>query len=146
VSSTIPDSEKIVGDYLRTHAAVVATGARITGRTPEDRATPWVRLTQLDASNQVELPVDRLITYLIQLDCYAGAAGLDGSQQKQASLVARTVRDALDDLNETNTILGGTAIITRVRFANGPFRSPDTVFEPARERFILDTLVTMHEI
>lgn len=132
----IPDAEAIIGTYLRTHTQVAALGARIVGQTPSDTIEPWVRLTQLDASNEPRSRPEHLIDYLIQCDCYAGRDG----GQAQASLLARTVRAALDDMPSRSHT---GAVVTRVKFTSMP-RIPDTDYEPARERYILSGTVHMH--
>lgn len=134
----IPDGEKVFGGYLRTHPDITALGARIVGQTPKTTTDPWVRLTQLDATSVRSL--ERLIVYMVQLDCYAGKAGVDGSQQAQASLIVRTVRAALHAMPDT--ALDGM-VVTSVRFIGMP-RIPDSDFEPARERYVLTALIHAH--
>jgi hypothetical protein len=132
----IPDCEKLTSDYLRTHAEVSTLTSRIVGKTPSDTSDPWVRVTQLDASNQTLSRPEHLIEYLIQFDCYAG---VDGGQP-EAKTLASTVREALADMP------GATydgAVCTNARFT-GMARIPDTDFEPARERVILDATIWMH--
>lgn len=132
----IPDAEKIVGGYLRAHADITALAAKITGRTPEDTGRSWVRITQLDAREAGNSPVEHLISYLLQLDCYADR----DNDQGDAVVLARTARAALNDL--ANTQQGG-AVVTRVEFV-GHNRLPDPDFEPARERVILTAEIHMH--
>lgn len=132
----IPDGEKLVGAALR--SAVSPT--RVVGQTPENKATPWIRLTMLDARNDSQLPPDYLITYLLQCDCYAGKDG----GQPEANTVGRAARAALHALR--GTTLGGSAVVSGVEFSNMA-RIPDIDgFEPARERVVLDALVTLHPV
>ena len=133
----IPDGEKIVSGYLRTHADIEALDTRIVGKTPSDTSQSWVRLTQLDAGNSPKSSVEHLIAYFFQLDCYAGGDG----GQPEASLLARTVRAALAVIGETTF---DDAVVSNARFTNMA-RTPDTTLEPARERVILDAVVRMHE-
>lgn len=136
----IPDAEKLVGNYLRDYSGI---GARVVGKTPDDKSTAWIRLTQLNAANDPQVTPDYLITYFLQAECYAGETG----GQPEAGTIGRMTRRALDEAkNQTlGTIYpGGSATVTNVRFTNHA-RIPDTEgFEPARERHILDVEVTMH--
>lgn len=136
----IPDIEKVVGAYLREHDDIVALSAEVTGQTPRDTTGAWVRLTLLaapDASSGVE----HLIGFLIQLDCYSSHAGLDGSPQKEASVLGRTVRAALKALQGTTQ---DGVVVTGVQFP-GMLRLPDEQdFEPARERIVLTATVWAH--
>jgi hypothetical protein len=97
-----------------------------------------VRLTQLDAANEAISTPEHLINYLLQFDCYAGNGENGG--QKEASDLAGTIREALDQMPRVG-VEGAT--VTSVRFT-GHARMPDTGFEPARERFIIDAVVILH--
>ncbi len=127
----IPDGEALVTAYLDAQ-----TGERIVSRTPSDTSTSWVRLTQLDAANEANSTPEHLIEYFFQLDCYAGKSG----GHAEASTLVRTIRAALVAMPE-NGVDGAT--VSKVRFSGMP-RIPDTAFEPARERFVLDAHVWMH--
>jgi hypothetical protein len=129
------DIEAILTTYLQAR-----TGKRIVGTTPSDISTPWVRLTQLDAP-PVDPEAERLIAYMVQLDCFAGEHPVSSAGQAEASEIARAVRAALAAAK--GTIQGGAAI-TDVRFVSGPSRIPDTTLEPARERFALTVSVYAH--
>jgi hypothetical protein len=136
----IPDGEKITGAYLREHADIVALAARVVGKTPDDPdSTPWVRLTQLDASAQPNSRADHLTAFLFQIDCYARQRPSGGSPQAEAHLLGRTVRAALVAMPGQR----GDAVVTGVRML-GHARRPDTDFEPARERVILTVQAWMH--
>jgi hypothetical protein len=132
----IPDGEKITSRYLREHADVAALVDRVVGKTPDTTSTPWVRLTQLDATNAPGSRREHLISYLLQLDCYAGADG----GQPEAKLLARTVRAALELMPDATH---DGAVCTSVRIV-GDVRRPDTDFEKARERVILTAIVHLH--
>lgn len=137
---TIIDSEKVIGAYLRDHPYLTALDARVAPRTPSSQVKPWVRVTQLDATDVGG--VERLIDYLIQFDCYAGKAAMDEfGGQAEASLLARSVRAALKDAR--GQILDEEAVVTSVRFEGMP-RIPDADFEPARERYVLTAAIHMH--
>lgn len=134
-STLIPDAEKVTSYYLRQHPAVVALDARIVGKTPSSTAAPWVRVTQLDASQDDTSQFDHLVEFYLQLDCYAGATG----GQPEASLLARTVRAAVIDMPGEHD----DCIVTRARIS-GAARVPDQALEPARERVIVTAIVTAH--
>lgn len=136
----IVDGEKVTGDYLRAHAEVVELDARVLGKTPDDPdGRPWVRVTQLDASQDRNSRADHLTAFLFQIDCYASKSGLNGSPQAEAQLLGRTVRAALIDMPG----LRGTAVVTSARIV-GHTRRPDTDLESARERVILTVQAWMH--
>lgn len=162
----IPNGEKLIGKYLRDNFDASfwrlpsGSDVRVVGEPPPEelRATPWIMLTQLDASNDPEVTPDYLITYFLQADCYAGQTG----GQPEALRLAIKTREALAALHGSNGTLydpgyiyppGGTvyvdsstAVVTSVRFSNMA-RVPDAeAFEPARERMVLDTEVMMHPV
>lgn len=121
-----PDIERLVSDYLRTHADITALNTRIVGKTPDSKATSWVRVTKLDAP-QVNQP-DWLRDFLVQFDCYAGSTG----GQPEANLLARTVEAVL-----------GTFPNAGVQILGGP-RGLDTDIEPARDRVITSARIWAH--
>lgn len=131
-----PDGEKLVSDFLRDHPDLAELGARVVSKTPPDRATPWVRVTQLDAGQATRDPSDHLVEFFLQLDCYAGADG----GKPQASLLTRTARAALQTIAQASH---ADAVVTGCRIS-GAARVPDTDFEPARERFVLTATVWAH--
>ncbi len=131
----IVDGEKLIGTYLRTHASITALDARVVGKTPSSTETPWIRLTQLDARSE-RSEHEHFLAYYLQLDIYAGE---DGGQPEAVTL-ARTAREALHQMQYA-THAG--AVVSAVTFS-GMARIPDTDFEPARERVVLDTTVRIH--
>lgn len=131
----IPNGEKVVADYLRTHSAVAPLCTRVTSKAPDNRDTAWIRYHQLNATKEPKSRPEWLITFLLQLDCYAGKTG----GQPEASLLARTVRAALLDM-PTATL--ADAVVSRVAIVSMP-RLPDTAMEPARERFVITANVQM---
>jgi hypothetical protein len=130
--SEIPNGEAVVTAYLKEK-----TGERIVGKAPSDRSTPWVRVTLINAPSDAKSPVDHLIAFLIQFDCYAGKE--EEGAQAEASALVRSVRAALDEMAGVRS--GVT--VTGVRFVSMP-RVPDTLIEPARERYILTANIFMH--
>jgi hypothetical protein len=129
----IPDIEKLVSDYVRDHADIIALSTRVVGRTPVDKYQSWIHIAQLDAP-QVNSP-DHLVEFMVQFDCYAG---VDGGQPEAISL-ARTVRAILGTLAGSHS--AGT--VTGVRVLGGP-RTLDTKIEPARDREIVTAIIWAH--
>lgn len=135
----IVDMEKVASRWLREHPAVVALGARVVGKPPGDRSTCWVQVRELNAPSDPRSQADHLVTHMLQLDCYAGAAG----GQPEANLLGRTVRAVLkrmEGFHDDEAAVGGVRI---VGFAHVP--DPDG-FEPARERRIITAMVTAHPV
>jgi hypothetical protein len=134
------DAVAIVGDYLRVHPVVSGlVGDRVSHRSPdeESRDEAWVRITQLDAANVTgNRQVEHLVSYYLQIDCYAGA---DNRYAEAFDLVA-AVRAALVAITQAE--LDG-AVATDVAFASMPSQ-PDGDLKPARERQILDAEIFMH--
>lgn len=129
----IVDAERLISDHLRE-----TTDHRIVGRTPKDRAEPWVRVTQINAPSDPTSQVDHLVAFYLQFDCYAGAEG----GQPEASLLAREIREALNEAPITDF---DGAVVSSVKI-NGASRIPDDAIEPARERFILTSTIHMHSV
>lgn len=132
----IADGERIVSDYLRSHADVDALGTRIVGKTPSSLSASWVRVTQLDASNAPNSIPEHLISYLLQIDCYASASG----GQREANLLGRTVRGALQEMPGVHDGITVSAVIT-----TNDHRTQDTDLEPARDCRILTVEVYLHQ-
>jgi hypothetical protein len=138
VTALPPYAEKILSDWLRAHVELAEIdGVRVVGKTPEDDATPWVRLTQLDAQSQGS--PHRLVEFYVQLDCYAGVEG----GQPEANRLAQAVFAALADLDGANHQAEG-AVVTASRPNMGLRRPDDDGFNPARERFVSTAFVHMH--
>lgn len=137
----IPDAELILGDYLRELPAIVAIGANVAPVIPSNTTKPWVRVTLLDARKIPGSEPDWLVEHYLQFDCYADAtATKDKAGQGQASLLARTVRAALEAAK--GQTLGAAAVVCDVHVTNMA-RVPDETFDPARPRYVLDELVVM---
>jgi hypothetical protein len=138
-TALIPDAEKVVSRYLREHEDVTAVCPRIVATMPGTGTggtdTAWVRVLELAGPSQSDSKADHLVTFLLQIDCYAGRTG----GQPEAKLIARTVRAALNDMPGSHD----GAVVTAVRNA-GWRRVPDTDFEPARERVIVTATAVMH--
>ena len=136
--AVIPDAPAIIGSILRNHPDVMDLDARVAGQIPKSFTKPWVKVTQLDATNVTGGQPEHLIEYYLQFDCYAG--GTADNAQEQASLIGRTIRAVLHDLTEQD--IDGV-VVTHVAFTSDA-RIPDEAFEPARERVVLDADVRMH--
>lgn len=140
---SLPNAEKLIADYLRELDAV----PRVVNKTPQDQSTGWVRLTKLSAPSQTE-PLDWLIRYMIQLDCYAGAGtpeepdalGNTGGRP-EATELASVVRAAMKEMpgNLTGAVCTGTQCI-------GDASNPDEVFAEDRERVILTFYAWIHPL
>ena len=127
------DIERLVSDYLRTHPDIIALSTRIVGKTPDDKSTSWVRVTELNGPSR-DL-AGWHIRSMVQLDCYAGATG----GQPEANTLARTVIAVLQTLPGSHTL--GT--VTGVEVLGGP-RQLDDTFEPARDCKILTATIGNH--
>lgn len=135
----IPDGEAILGDFLREHPEVKALGARVVPATPGNTGAPWVRVTQIDATDVGESKSEHLIEWFGAFDCYAGKeAGADDGQEV-ASNLTRTVRAALKQLDRETNPEG--AVTSRVRFVSCP-RIPDPDLDDM-ERFQLSVTLRM---
>jgi hypothetical protein len=134
----ILDAVAIVGDYLRGSEAVAAlVGKRVSHKSPDTFEEPWVRITQLDARNETgNRKVEHLVSYYLQIDCYAGS----DNRYAEAFDLAAAVRVALTVMPKAS-LEGGVA--TDVGFLSMPAQ-PDMDLKPARERLILDAEVFMH--
>jgi hypothetical protein len=132
----IPDAEKTISNYLRSHADVVALQTRVVGKPPDSKEDSWVQVTQLGAAQEVASVRDHLIAFMVQFDCYAGADG----GQPEANLLGRTIRAALQDIWLTSH---PDAVVSACRLI-GHARIPDTDLEPSRERVVLTAEVYMH--
>lgn len=134
-----PDVEVLIGQVLRAAAPVRAlVGDRVGGRTPATTADAWVRITQIDDQPLQSSRALHLVTVFLQLDCYGGDD--IAHAQSEASTLARTVRDVLNEL--PGPVAGG-AVVSAVKFG-GTHRIPDPDFTPQRERFIVNAEVTVH--
>lgn len=139
----IPDAEALVGGWLREHPDIASMGARVAGRTPSSMTGPWIRVTMLDATDRGSSGTEHLIEYPLQLDCFAGNTAMQAfNGQAEASLLARRARAILHGLQGTQD---DGVVVTSVTFG-GHFRSPDTTYEPARERVIVTAYVWLHAV
>lgn len=139
----IPEADALVAGWLRAHPAIVDLDANVAGTLPDTITRPWIRITSFGPDDDAASRLEHLLDFFLQLDCYAGAAATRaGEGQGEASALARTARAVLKAMQ------GQTAdgvVVTQVRFGGMP-RIPDTDFEPARERYVLDVFVRMHAV
>lgn len=133
--------EKLAVAYLKTGATVLehVDPIRIATRTPPTLEAPWVRVTAL-AGRPVTSRPRHLIGKRIQVECYGGA-DVDLAQGEA------------DDLSEAcaawlalmDRVAHAGAVITGVAFNTDPWRLPDEGLEPARERYMFDLGVYLHD-
>lgn len=128
----IVDIEALAATYLRDENF----RARNTKPDEEHRVEPWVEIHLVNAPSDDVIPVDYLIGFLIDFNCYAGQ---NGGQPEARGLVG-AVRDALDLMRKTSF---DDAVVTSVKFLSMP-RVPDTEMEPARERYVLTARIHAH--
>lgn len=136
----ILNAEALIGKYLRELPALKALKVRVLGETPPeaDQEKPWIRLTLIDPQNATGINrVERLVSYYLQLDCYAGATG----GQSEAFAVATAARSALVGLPDADPF--AEAVVTDADPLSMP-RIPDTDFAATRQRYVLDIEVWMH--
>lgn len=133
----IPDGLALAVAHLGAEPAVTdIVGERITDQTPGSVDGPWVRAQLLDAPQDPRAPFDYLVAFMLQFDCYSGR----GETQVEANLLGRIVRASL---NEMPFKSHADAVVTSVRHPS--FRSlPDTDLEPARDRYVLTSIVVAH--
>jgi len=124
------DIEKLLTEYLKDE-----TEHRIVGEVPASTGTAWVKVVLLDTDDRTR-PTDYLLRYFVQLDCYAGKDGGQGEAQG----VAADVRAAIMDLPQADVDATVTCVIMR-----GPRRVPDTAFETARQRYVLEAELYVSE-
>lgn len=131
----MPDVELLVFEYLRDHPDVDAiANGRVYRVTPANVGMePFVRVHQFDSDNLVP-NLQHFDAAFLQIDSYAGP-------QATASLLGRTVRAALQDLPGTYT----GAVVTGAKTEGWRYQ-PDTTFDTARARFIVDLTVWVHPV
>lgn len=126
----IPDAEAVITAYLDAEMTT-----RIVPRTPSSTGDPWVRVTLLYDDSTDGGVIDRSIEFTLQLDCFAGRNGTQGT----AALIYRQVREKMAAIAgvRSGVVVSGCEVA-----GNG--RSPDPTFEPAMERYIATATVWMH--
>lgn len=136
----ILDIVAIVRSYLLEQEPVTTIVVdRISHRSPGegDFEQPWVRITQVDARNETGTnEVEHLVSYYLQIDCYAG----EGNRYGEAFDLSAAVRAALVGLPGND--LDG-AVVTDIGFLSMPSQ-PDEDLKPARERMVLDAEIFAH--
>ena len=109
----------------------------------------WLRATDIGISGKVHWDAARRLDSAVRagrlpsvaewfgtFDCFAGEAG----DEDLASLLVRTVREALNELHHVNP---KGAVVNGVEFTSCP-RLDDDSFEPAMPRYPLSTIVWLH--
>lgn len=141
VLDTIVDLERVTGDFLRDHADIAAFDARVSGQLPRSFTRPWIKVAQLDAKDAASTfgpKPEHLVSYLLQLDCYAGSD--PNNAQAEASALARAARAALHTL--PNQTLSGVTVANVIVVSH--VHLPDMVFDPPRERYVLTVELHAH--
>lgn len=129
----IPSAEKIVSAYLRS-----ITGERVVSVTPVETLEPWIRVTLLADPSTDGGVADHLIEAMLQVDCFAGESGGQGT----VDLLRRTVRESFTTMHtasHTGAVVTGCEV-------TGTARIPDVAFEPAMERYAMTVTVWMHSV
>jgi hypothetical protein len=138
----IPETDVLVGKWLREHEAIIALDANVAGKLPDAITKPWIRVTLLDNLNAGASRIDHLLDGMLQLDCYAGIVSTRaGEGQGEASTLARTAWAVLAAMQ--GTVADGV-VVTDVQRVSGPTHDTDTDLEPARERYLLTVSVMVH--
>lgn len=132
-----PDPEALVIAYLAAHPDVAALTDEISTHTPPSTHAPWVRVSLIDETADGDSRALHLMAAFMQFDCY----GSDDRvvQQSEASLLGRTVREALNDMPGAYD----GAIVTAVTDLSAR-RLADTAHAPAWERWIVSATVSLH--
>jgi hypothetical protein len=141
---TLPNIEALIGSWLREHDDLIALDVNVGPRTPSATTRPWIRVTLINVADYARKTLEYLVTYTLQLDCYAGSVAQTAQTgQREAHGVKATARAVLKAVEGTTA---DGVYVSKVRFP-GDFRSPDVdVGEPARERYILTVEVTAHAV
>ena len=135
----LPHIEAIVGTVLREHEDIVALGASVATKTPDRMTRPWIRITRLRAPDRSG--IERVIDYMLQLDCYAGTNAMDAHTGAMTVWrLAATTRAILKGLEGTVT---GDTVFGRVAIT-GDLYAPDDAFEPAHDRHVLTVEMIAH--
>lgn len=134
----IPDIQRVVADFLRDH------GYRAVTKPPSSTQAAWVRVHEIAAPQAGGSTVDEIVTFEVQIDCYAGAdAPNETHGQPEANDAARSVRELLLQQLVDDTTNG--AQVSAVRISN-QFPMADEAFKPARDRWILQASITARSL
>lgn len=135
-----PDFEQICVEALLASLDVTGiVGQRVGTRTPRTLNDPWVTVRLIDDLPAARSSALHLVTALVQIDCYAGAAR--SGAQAEASQLARATRAVLHQLAYGPQTTG--PVVSKVKA--GSIRPlPDEALEPPRERYIVEVEVTAH--
>ena len=132
---TVP-MEKVLRTYL---GSLDLDAAVVVGETPKNIKQAWVKITQLDDRAVGVIDADHFHNHHVQLDCYASQDGSAGQGEAQA--LYAEVRAALVAMPAAEH---DEATVTAVRFGACP-RVPDSAFNPARQRYVIDAHIYAHE-
>lgn len=126
----IPNGSKVLAEYLRS----VEGMPRIVNKTPADQTDPWVRIAKLGSPSETE-PVDHLIRFMFQVDCFSGKSG----GRPEAVQLASDVRSAIKNMPGLTV----DAVTSGAECTNDA-DAVDTAFAPAREYQTLTFYIWMH--
>lgn len=134
-----PDVEVVLVAYLRARSDVTALTDRVGTRHPSTTGDPWVKVTAIvDTANQRSSAL-HLTHALVQIDCYGSSDPV--TAKAEASELARTVLAAIDAMPAAEHT---GAVVTAVNgLSLRPL--PDEDLTPARERYIVQGTVTLHQ-
>lgn len=133
----IVDIQAIVADYLRP-----ITGTRVVAFPPAETETSWVLVTLISAPQDADSPVDHLVAFSMQFDCYAGAQPETKPGMPEASDLGRVVREALTEMDQADH---DDAEVTACRISND-FTLLDTDLKPARARRVITATIWAHAL
>jgi Protein of unknown function (DUF3168) len=134
------NAEATIGDYLRDDPTLVSLDVRVAGEAPRGMTLPWVIVRQYDGTPEAGSGSRHLHVAYLQLDCYAGAtATREHRGQAMAWDVADAVCSALDAIANTSF---EDCVVTDATWRKQ--RIPDPDLEPAQERVIVLTTVSLH--
>jgi hypothetical protein len=136
----LPDVQAVVTKFINDSGDISALDARAGSKMPDTSTftRPFIRVSQLDLTDDPVTAVEYLVTSFIQFDCYAG--GGDNNKSLQASQLSRTLRAVLKSL-QGQTVEG--VVVTQVVFTSHA-HIPDEAFTPWRERYVLDAEISVH--
>jgi hypothetical protein len=138
VTTVITDGKRLVMDYLRAHPVITPVTTRVRSTMPDDTRHPWIKGTLIDISDAAE-PMEHLILYELQFDCYAGEDPDGKPGWPEANDLGLRVRAALKELKGSQ----GGAVASAV-YLRGPKEIVDDDFTPDRARTIVEADVLIH--
>jgi hypothetical protein len=133
----LPDIERMVSNYLRANADVIAlVGSRVYTVSPKDPTGkfPFVRLTRVSGTPLFSAPL-KYDQARIQVDCWGGSKQL--AWQTAATIMAVLAAGFVGDHAEGTVV--GVDIGTLQDL-------PDTTFDPPQPRWLFDAVITARSL